>query len=121
MELYWNDEDGLEFKVHMKENQVLKYLNLGSCHTHNCFTAIPNGVFNRLTKLTSKTPTNLETKLEILYPDHSKALLNAKLAPETFLTMNEILKEVNDIEKRRKELRKLKNVNSQEQSTFALE
>ena len=121
MEIYWNNEDGLEFKVHMKENQVLKYLNLGSCHTNNCFKAIPSRVFNRLTSLTSKTSTNLETKMNILYPNHAKALINAKLAPETSPTMNEVLKEVNDVKKKKKGLRKQKNASTQDKSIFTSE
>ena len=106
MEIYWNDEDKLECKVHVKENQALKYLNLGSCHTHNCFTAIPNGVFNRLTKLTSKTSVNLDSRINDLCPRHTKALTNAKLAPEIFPTMNQVLKEMNDIEKKKKRIEK---------------
>ena len=72
MELYWNDEDKLEFRVHMKENKVLQYPNLHSCHTNNCFTATLSKIFNRLTKFILNTLINLETKLDILYPDHVK-------------------------------------------------
>jgi len=54
MELYWTDQD-LRFKVHLKENQKLKYLNRGSAHMSACFQAIPSGVLGRLAKLTSLT------------------------------------------------------------------
>jgi hypothetical protein len=33
MEMYWSLEGNLQFRVHLKENQVLKYLNRGSTHT----------------------------------------------------------------------------------------
>ena len=93
MELYWDRNDSLAFKVHMKENQVLKYLNKGSCHTSNCFKAIPNGVLKRLSKLTTRSPSNLDSKLDNLYPDHAKALRTANLAPPSFPTMREMLEE----------------------------
>ena len=32
VEMYWLDDD-LKFHVHLKENQLLKYLNKGSVHT----------------------------------------------------------------------------------------
>ena len=37
MEIYWSKKDELHFQVHMKENQVLKYLNKGSCHAKKLF------------------------------------------------------------------------------------
>ena len=77
----------------MKENQKLKYLNKGSCHTHNCLKAIPNGVFKRLAKLTSKSESKLNSTIDSLYPNHAKALQIAELAPSSFPTMKEILEE----------------------------
>jgi hypothetical protein len=54
MEMYWSTEGNLQFKVHLKENQILKYLNCGSTHTEACFAAIPTGaVMKRLASLTS--------------------------------------------------------------------
>ena len=74
MELYWSDK-ALAFKVHMKENQVLKYLNEGSCHTSSCFKSIPHGIHRRLSVLTSLTPENEDTLFNELYPEHhTKAL-----------------------------------------------
>ena len=54
MELYWLNTN-LEFRVHLKPNQLLKYLNKGSTHTTACFKAIPSGIIRRLTSLTSLT------------------------------------------------------------------
>jgi hypothetical protein len=47
MEMYWSPEGNLQFRVHLKENQVLKYLIRGSTHTETCFAAIPTGVMNK--------------------------------------------------------------------------
>ena len=44
MEMYWSKRGDLEFRVHLKVNQQLKYLNRGSTHTKACFQAIPSGV-----------------------------------------------------------------------------
>ena len=67
--LYWTPDGSLQFKVYMKENQLLKYLNKGSCHTKSCMKAIPNGVFNRLAKLTSSTRRSREAKIND-FPQH---------------------------------------------------
>jgi hypothetical protein len=55
MEMYWSLEGNLQFRVHLKENQVLKYLNRGSTYTDACFAAIPTGVMKRLASLTTRT------------------------------------------------------------------
>ena len=39
MELHWAPNNGLRFRVHLKPNQQLKYLNKGSSHTKACFTS----------------------------------------------------------------------------------
>ena len=44
MELHWNDKGKLNYRVHLKPNQQLKYLNRSSTHTNPCFKAIPHGV-----------------------------------------------------------------------------
>ena len=58
MELVWSEQGELQFQVYMKPNQQMKYLNKGSAHTHACFKAIPNGVYQRLAKLTTMTEEN---------------------------------------------------------------
>ena len=82
MEMLWNPNSELSFRVHLKENQQLKYLNKGSAHTPGCFKAIPSGVIKRLTKLTSIDENNTDSKLSDLYPTHFEALSNAKLIKE---------------------------------------
>ena len=44
MEMFWSTNGELQFWVHLKENQQLKYLNRGSKHTEACFQVIPSGV-----------------------------------------------------------------------------
>jgi hypothetical protein len=95
MEMFWENQD-LRFKVHLKENQMLKYLNKGSTHTKACFKAIPNGVLGRLAKLTSATEISKEKKLDELYPDHAEALRKADLAPKTFPTLKETLNKISE-------------------------
>ena len=50
MEFYWL-QDELQFRVHLKPNQLLKYLNKGSTHTNSCFNSISHGVIRSLTAL----------------------------------------------------------------------
>jgi hypothetical protein len=76
MELEWKDQE-LQFKVHLKENQQLKYLNSGSEHPQACYKAIPNGVNQRLAKLTTRTPENETITIDELYGEHAKAFEQA--------------------------------------------
>ena len=79
MELSWSDEGILQFGVHLKPNQQLKYLNAGSAHTPGCFKAITTGVCYRLTKLTTVDENNVDLKLDEAYPEHFGALNKAGL------------------------------------------
>ena len=81
-ELYWDEDATLPFKVHLKPNQELKYLNMGSAHTPGCFKAITTGVCKRLAKLTTLNDKNKDKKLNELYPIHFKALKEAELTSE---------------------------------------
>ena len=87
MELLWSSKGELQFQVHLKPNQELKYLNDGSAHTKACFKAIPNGVYKRLAKLTTITEENKDKKLDELYPKHFKALRKAKLVTKEVPTL----------------------------------
>jgi hypothetical protein len=77
--MYWSPEGSLQFRVHLKENQVLKYFNRGSTHTYACFAAIPTGVMKRLASLTTRTEKSELTTMDELA--HAKALKKANLAP----------------------------------------
>jgi len=93
MEMYWVDQD-LQFRVHMKENQELKYLNKGSSHTNSCFKAIPHGVMGRLGKLTSRNRETENVRMDILYPKHAAALRLANIAPRKFPTLGKVLDDI---------------------------
>ena len=95
MELIWSKEGNLQFQVHLKPNQQLKYLNKGSVHTNACFKAIPGGVYTRLAKLTTITDENRNKRLDELYPEHFKALRHAGLVVEKIPTLEEALLMIN--------------------------
>jgi hypothetical protein len=91
MEMYWSLEGNLQFRVHLKENQVLKYLNHKSMHTDVCFAAIPAGVMKRLASLTTRNNKSELMRMDELYPAHAKALQTANLALNIFPTLGKIL------------------------------
>ena len=70
----WNKDKDVSFGVYMKENHVLKYLNVSSQHTKSCFKAVPFGVLQRLFKLTTITTKNRKMNIDKIYPDHAVAL-----------------------------------------------
>ena len=74
MEMYWNDNNDLNFQVHLKPNQVLKYLNSDSTHLPSVFKAIPSGVLERVGKLTSKSKKLMKTKINKIYHLHCQDL-----------------------------------------------
>ena len=85
------DTDGhLEFTVHLKPNQALRYLNRESTHRESTFRSIPQGVFRRLTSLTSDTEYFNTLRIDELYPHHAAALHAAGLAPAIFPTIGSI-------------------------------
>ena len=65
MEFYWRQEE-LKFRVHLKPNQLLKYLNVGSTHTKPFFKAIPASVIRCLTTLTSLTQENEDMPINLI-------------------------------------------------------
>lgn len=78
----------LDFFVHLKENQQLRYLNDGSTHSKATFRAVPQGVINRLVSLTSLRIR--EERIDEVYPDHCAALRSAGLAPNIFPTFQQV-------------------------------
>ena len=116
MEMYWGDNKVLKYKVHVKKNQQLKYLNKGSSHTPGCCKAIPSGVIKRLTKLTTVDNENADKVLAEIYPVHFDALTKANLIkqesiPTLGMSNKQMEKEKNDtasqaLKKRRERDRK---------------
>jgi len=90
-ELVWATNGNLQFWVHLKPNQQLKYLNADSIHTKACFKAIPSGVYKRLSNLTTITETNKNLPLDKIYPQHFQALQHAGLVTEKVPTLTEQL------------------------------
>jgi hypothetical protein len=77
MEMYWSPEGNLQLRVHLNENQVLKYLNRGSMHTNACFAAIPTEGMKRLASLTTRTEESELMRMDELNSAHAKALKKA--------------------------------------------
>ena len=89
--LYWSETNHLQFRVYLKPNQKLKYLNKGSSHPPSTFKSVSIGVFKRLARLTSVSDSSKTKKINEIYPHHAKALQKAGLAPTSFPTLEEIL------------------------------
>lgn len=79
--LYWNREE-LKFRVHLKFNKQLKYLNRSSTHPSNVFKAVPNSIIKRLAQLKSITTIKRNQIIGELYPGHVEALRHAGLNPK---------------------------------------
>ena len=92
--MFWAKKEELNFNVHLKPNQELKYLNRGSNHTKATFKAIPHGVLSRLAKLTTMTDENENVRMNALYPEHTDALAKAKLAPKKWPSLKQVMKKV---------------------------
>ena len=99
---------GKHFKVSIKPNQKLKYLNLGSKHTDYCFRTIASGVFSQPSTLTSVSPKTMNPILDILYHNHAKPIHNAGSVLNMFPKMKEFLEYIttknNNEEKKKKNM-----------------
>ena len=95
LDLLWN-EDGTKLlsKIGLKPNQRLIYLNSASTHSPSVFRAVQTGVCDRLATHTSVTPSNMNKRLDEIYPDHAAALRAAGNAPEEFPTLSEAIETV---------------------------
>ena len=118
MELVWLANEQLGFRVHLKDNQQLKYVNRGSSHPSHVFKAIPNGVTKRLATLTSKELAGDNQTIDAVYPEHTKALRHAGLAPKTFPTMNELWEEVDAMSKQQPDKGRGKRERQRRRMTF---
>ena len=87
MKISWSFEGDLQFGVFRKKGQQLKYVGKESTHTHGNLRAIPSGFLNRLDKLTSIKTSIYSEGVDKIYPNHTKALRKAGLAPPNFPTM----------------------------------
>ena len=64
LEFLWNADGELEYQVHQKPSQELKYMNKRSTHTNAAFNAIPSGIFYRIAKITSRTKKNTQIRTD---------------------------------------------------------
>ena len=71
----------------------LKYLNQVSDYKNTVLHAIPQGVWYRLSTLTTETATNANVLLSKIYPGHTSAIKKARLIDENKVipTLREIL------------------------------
>ena len=68
----------------------MKYVGKERTHKPGTLRAIPSGVLNRLTKLTSRKPSIQAEELDMIYLAHTNTLRKAGLAPPVFPTMVEL-------------------------------
>ena len=108
LEFFWDDSRRLEFQVHRKKNQLLKYLNKEITHKKATLKAIPNGVLNRLAKLTSRTEKNAKMTIKERYFEYANALSRAGLGMKNSPTLKELWENADEQEKKKKEKRKRK-------------
>ena len=87
LELIRNADGELEYQVHQKPNQKLKYLNKGRTHINATFNATPSSIFYMLAKPTSKTKKNSEMNIDERYQGHAKSLSKSGLDPKIYPTL----------------------------------
>ena len=93
MKMAWN-ESNITYEVYFKENQRIKYLNKGSTHRETVFQAIPRGVFNRLSLLTTFNDSNRSKRVDEIYLIHAEALVLAGIIERNeFPILSECTKE----------------------------
>jgi hypothetical protein len=77
IKLSWNKNNCLNFNVHKKPNELVKYLNTHSHHYHHHKFDVLSGVELQLTLLTTMTPENADLSISTIYPDKHEALQTA--------------------------------------------
>eukprot|EP00957_Ditylum_brightwellii_P212157 15367027-Ditylum_brightwellii.AAC.1 len=92
MNMMWDDQGFLHFKVYHKEGQATKYVDHSSCHRPCTFKFIASGVYLQLGMLTPKMVENGEKQLDEIYPEHVEVLLAADLEPIKYPTLDTIWK-----------------------------
>ena len=72
------------------------------------FKSIPNGVLNRLSKLTSIMDENSKTLINELCPSHTMALSKTGLSIKKVPTLKELWRNTDELERKKKEKREIK-------------
>ena len=83
-------EGDLQFSVFRKLVHKFKYVVKESTHTTGNLCAIPSGVLNRLSKLTSQKPSLHSEGVDKIYSYHVNTLRKAVLAPSNFPKMGDL-------------------------------
>eukprot|EP00957_Ditylum_brightwellii_P055521 4207616-Ditylum_brightwellii.AAC.1 len=60
MKMMWDDQGFLQFGVHHKEGQAIKYVDCSSCHRPCTLKSIASGIYLQLGRLMSKSIANGE-------------------------------------------------------------
>ena len=90
MKMIWSLEWDLQFGVFRKKGRQLKYVGKEITHAPSTLRVIPLGVLNCLAKLTSRKSSINSEGVNKIYPNHTKALRKAGLAPHDFPTMGDL-------------------------------
>ena len=72
------------------------------------FKSIPNGVLNRLSKLTSIMDENSKTLINELCPSHTMELSKTGLSIKKVPTLKELWRNTDELERKKKEKREIK-------------
>ena len=81
---FWGTRDEFNIQDHYNPNNILKYLSGESVHTKATSKAAPNGIINRLTKLTSRIERDGGTRINEHSPNHTYGLINANFTTNNF-------------------------------------
>ena len=102
MKMSWSLEGDLKFGAFRNKGQQFKYVVKESTHTPGTLRAIPSGLLNRISELTSRKPSIHSEGVDKIYPDHTNALRKEGLAPHNLPKMGDLWSkqdEIVDIEK----------------------
>ena len=88
----WITDRELEYQVHRKPSQKLKFLNKGRTHKNAMINKIPSGIFYRLEKIIWRMKKNAQMKIDERYQGHTKTLSKAGLGIKIYRTLRDIWK-----------------------------
>ena len=87
LEIFWDKNRRILFNIHKNKNKLIKYINKQSTHTKSTFKAVPNGVSNMLSKLTSWKEENSKMRINERFPGHKMALTKAGINLKSYSTL----------------------------------
>lgn len=103
--MFYNEDRNLEFEVFTKLNSKVAYVNLSSDYIRTVIKEIPNGVLERLTKLTALLDEKKKMKLNELYLMYRNKLKEDRLIMGEVPTFRSVERKIKslDIVARKKE------------------